>query len=161
MNHEATVEIMLLAWSLAVVTLFVCQTGVEDRLGSGFAFCRPFTRMPDASGGMQHVSILESQSNLRDTALYWQVRRALELFTGLATFCGVARARKPDPSQIHSCRDHWQMMIPYILTGPSARSFMDSLVWFQFGVQRHGLSPTNEDLSEVIFNPSLDGRVVR
>lgn len=102
-------SILLLAWSVAVITLFVCQTGVEDPLGFGLAYGRSFTRMFDSCEGMQHVSIPEpSQPNLRDTALHWHVRRAFELLTGFATFCGVARARKPGPSQVDCFRDHWQ-----------------------------------------------------
>lgn len=65
MDQEAVVQIMLLAWLLAVVTLFVRHAGVDDPLDFDFAYQSPFPKMLRLPERIQPVEILEpSRVNL-------------------------------------------------------------------------------------------------
>jgi hypothetical protein len=77
MDQEAVVQIMLLAWLLAVVTLFVRHAGVDDPLDFDFAYQSPFTRMlrlPGTHPARGNPGALASQPLLYSFVPAWSRR---------------------------------------------------------------------------------------
>lgn len=141
-DQEAVVQIMLLAWLLAVVTLFVRHAGVDDPLDFDFAYQSPFTRMLHLLERIQPVEILEpSRVNRCFTALYRRVEQAFRLLSDLFTYCHTV---DDDPPRLESFRSSWHTMIVSNLSVESGSGG-------EYGVQCNGLTI----VSDFVLNPSF------
>ncbi|KAI9874713.1 MAG: hypothetical protein M1830_009379 [Pleopsidium flavum] len=151
-DQEAVIQIALLAWLLAVVTLSVRQTGVEDPLDLNYAYCDPFTKTYNVPERCEPVRILEpSRKHIPYLLLYQRVRSAFRQLSNLAALYGLPGAPIADRSLLWGFRQGWEGMIMDNLNVAGGRSPATGLILDTFGIQRNGLAI----ISDFVINPTM------
>lgn len=143
---------MMVAWLLAVVTLFIRQNGIEDPLDFAYAYRDPFTGTAFLPTNMAPMPVLEpSRKYVTHLWLHRKVRNVFEMLSNLAAICGLAGTTFPHPDQLGMFKMEWERMIEGNLTvsnGFGSGSFPTSTT---FGVRRNGLAL----VSDFIMKPTM------